>query len=281
VTEPIRAEVAGRTLLGAPAPAYGGAAIFAALEDLEPRGLKPPLHSAANLDLVGRTFLSALARTRAKLGDLPGGRETSRVPAVFTELAVAEGTTHFVVVDSAGNIVCATQSLSLHFGAGVVAPGTGVLMNNSMSNFTYRAGTGGNIAAPGKRPWSTIAPIIVLQEGRPVLALGLPGSTRIPSGLLQVLADHLLLGRAIGGAIADTRVHWSGGNGERPARFESENTLPAEAASTLGALGWKTDTSRTPGGGSYFGGVNAIVLEPDGSRTGYADPRRTNAAAGH
>lgn len=283
--EPIGVEVAGHRLRGVPPPAYGGAVIFAALKVLESDALKSPLLTAPQLDRIGRVYLSTLAQARAQLGDLPQAREvahrlidgTVSPGAAAPVSAEAEGTTHFVVVDRAGNIVCATQSLSHHFGAGVVAPGTGVVMNNSVSNFTFRAG-GANAAAPGRRPRSTIAPILVFAGARPVLALGLPGSSRIPSGLLQVLADHLLVGRPIGEAIADTRVHWAGN--EAPGRIEAENTLPAPVEAGLRRAGWKVDAHWTPGGGSHFGGVNAVVLEPDGARTGYADPRRTNAAVG-
>src|SRR5690606_34112899 len=79
----------------------------------------------------------------------------------------AAATTHFAVADAQGNIVCATQSLSLHFGAGVVAPGTGVVLNNTMSNFAYSTPDSVNAPAPGKRPRSTIAPTLVFRDGRP------------------------------------------------------------------------------------------------------------------
>lgn len=288
IAEPLRAEVAGRTLLGVLPPSYGGAVIFAALEELEKDPLTAPLRTAAQIDRVGRLYLNVLAPARAQLGDTDEARALARRIAAggmreFPAGAVpndAEGTTHFVVVDAAGNIVCATQSLSLHFGAGVVAPGTGVVMNNTMSNFSYRPGSA-NSALAGRRPTSTIAPIIVFEEGRPILALGLPGSTRIPSGLLQVLADHLLLKRGLAEAIADTRMQWVDVVGSRKNRFESENTLAQSVQEELRTRGWEVDAKRVPGGGSHFGGVNAITLNPDGSRTGYADPRRTNAAIGH
>jgi gamma-glutamyltranspeptidase/glutathione hydrolase len=288
VAEPLRAEVAGRTLLGVLPPSYGGAVIFAALEELEKDPLTSPLRTAAQIDRVGRLYLNILARARSQLGDTDEARTLARRVAAggIRELPAgpvptdSEGTTHFAVVDAAGNIVCATQSLSLHFGAGVVAPGTGVVMNNTMSNFSYRPGSA-NSAQAGRRPTSTVAPILVFEGGRPVLAIGLPGSTRIPSGLLQVLADHLLLQRRLADAIGDTRMQWVDVVGSRNNRFESENTLPASVQDALRQRGWEVDAKRVPGGGSHFGGVNAITLNPDGSRTGFADPRRTNAAVGH
>lgn len=290
LVEPIAVDVAGRTLVGLPPPAYGAALIFSTLRALETANPVAPLRTAANLDRFGRTYLGLLARGREGFGDRPEARDRAleliRAATDLPALSGAgpkanEGTTHFVVVDRDGNIVCATQSLSLHFGAGVVAPGTGVVMNNTLSNFSYRTPAGANAPGPRKRPTSTIAPLLVLEQGRPVLALGLPGSTRIPSGLLQVLADWLFFDRPIAEAIGDTRVTWVSPGGARPPLLEAENTLPADVAAELRRLGWTVDTQRAPGSGSHFGGVNAIMLNADGSRTGYADPRRTNAAVGH
>jgi gamma-glutamyltranspeptidase/glutathione hydrolase len=191
-------------------------------------------------------------------------------------------TTHFVVADRHGNVVCATQSQSLHFGAGVVPPGTGVVMNNSMSNFTFTEPASMNYVAPGRRSRSTIAPTIVLRDGQPDFALGLPGASRIPTAMLQVLFDHLVLGRPLADAIGDTRVHFSAPfrSGETVA-FEAEQSLPHAESLALQALGWKVNLPEPAGTGRHFGGINAIVFNADGSRTGLADPRRTNVAAGH
>ncbi len=192
-------------------------------------------------------------------------------------------TTHFIVVDQAGNIVCATQSQSLHFGAGVVAPGTGVVLNNTMNNFAVSNPRSVNYLAPGKRPRSTITPTIVLRDGKPVLALGIPGAQRIPTAVLQVLLDHFVFHRPLAEAIGDTRLHLL--NPMRPDDpnnvFEVEESLPADVEAGLVKLGWKVVRREPAGAGRHFGGLNAVELRPDGSRTGYADPRRTNAAIGH
>lgn len=211
--------------------------------------------------------------------EVPGGYHWDESP--FYESAMA-GTTHFVVADRWGNIVCATQSQSLHFGAGVVPPGTGVVMNNSMSNFSFSDPKSLNYIAPGKRPRSTIAPTIVLRHGRPVFAIGIPGGSRIPTALLQVLLDRLVLDRPLAQAIGDTRVHYyaphQGGEAEV---FEAEQSLPHAAAEALQAHGWKVVLFEPAGTGRHFGGVNAIEFNADGARTGYADPRRTNIAVGY
>ena len=160
-------------------------------------------------------------------------------------------TTHFLVADAAGSIACATQSQSLHFGAGVVPPGTGVVLNDSMSNFAFSEPGGINYVAPGKRPRSTIAPTLIFRKGRPILAIGIPGASRIPTALLQALLDRLTLDR------------------------------PLAEAEALRRLGWKVEMPEAAGTGRTFGGINAIELNPGGGYAGYADPRRTNAAVGY
>jgi gamma-glutamyltranspeptidase / glutathione hydrolase len=199
----------------------------------------------------------------------------------FTDNAMA-ATTHFAVADASGNVVCATQSLSLHFGAGVVAPGTGVVLNDTMSNFAYFDAKSVNYIAPGKRPRSTIAPSIVFRDGKPQFAIGIPGSSRIPTAILQVLIDHLVLHRPLADAIGDTRVHLKGGqgwNGEET--LEAEQSLTPKVVRDLEQRGWRVELPEPPNTGRYFGGINVIELNPDGSYTGYADPRRTNAAVGY
>jgi len=191
-------------------------------------------------------------------------------------------TTHFIVADRHGNIVCATQSQSLHFGAGVVPPGTGVVMNNSMSNFAFHDTTSINYVAPGKRSRSTIAPTLVLRAGKPSFAIGLPGASRIPTAMLQVLIDRLMLARPLAEAIGDTRIHFTAPyrRGEVEA-FEAEQSFPHEQSLALQALGWKVNLPEPAGTGRFFGGVNAIEFNPDGTLTGLADPRRTNVAGGY
>lgn len=191
-------------------------------------------------------------------------------------------TTHFIVVDAHGNIACATQSQSLHFGAGVVPPGTGVVLNDSMSNFSFSDSKSLNYVAPGKRSRSTIAPTLVLRGGKPVLAIGIPGAARIPSALLQTLLDRLVLDRPLDEAIGDTRIHFvASARLDEVDTIEAEQSFPAGEKAGLVERGWKLALPEPAGTGRHFGGINAIEISPDGTRTGYADPRRTNAAMGY
>lgn len=309
LSEPIGLDFRGYRLLAAPPPATGAALFFTILKAIEVDVFDGPLRSAANLDKIGRVWREALPLVQGGIADAPGSlfnyermvapdsirqiRARASVPlAKSPRVALLDGggwpesaqaaTTHFIVADAAGNIVCATQSYSLHFGAGVVPPGTGVVLNDSMSNFSFDDEKSLNYPAPGRRPRSTIAPALVLRAGRPLLAIGIPGGARIPTAMLQVLFDRLVCNRSLQDAIGDTRVHWVNATGDKPGyRVEAEETLPEATVVGLRALGWEVELREPAGTGVNFGGLNVITLNPDGTKTGYADPRRTNAAVGY
>ena len=309
LTEPVGIDFRGDRIQAAPPPSNGSAMFLPALKALEDEAFGAgPLRTASNLDLLGRVWRLVEPDSYRLIGDAPESAfnfeklvapdairalrakvmlnrrsrpEAAAADRPFYESAMA-ATTHFIVVDARGDIVCATQSLSVHFGAGVVPPGTGVVLNNSMSNFEFAGPEHVNFLAPGRRPRSTISPTLVFRHGKPLLALGVPGSARIPTAMLQVLIDRLVLHRPLADAIGDTRFHflipWKPGDVDT---FEAEASFPAAQADALRALGWKVSLAEPAGRGRRFSGVNAVEFNPDGSLTGFADPRRTNAAAGY
>lgn len=313
ITEPVTMDFRDYTLLSGPPPSSGSALFLPILKVLEKETLHGgPLRTAVNLDLIGRIWREVYPNIARSIGDVPESRfllekllAPDAIAGIRARVMEAPGarrkvvhfvpgfeespdyesamaaTTHFIVVDPAGNIVCATQSLSLHFGSGVVPPGTGVVMNNSMSNFATSEPTNLNYVAPGKRPRSTIGPTIVLHGGRPLLAIGIPGSSRIPTALLQALLDRLLLNRPLAEAIGDTRIHFRDTYQTDAEAIEAEQSFPAGEATRLRELGWKVVLREPAGTGRYFGGINAVEFNAEGTLTGYADPRRTNAAAGY
>lgn len=308
IVAPVEVAFDGKTIVSAPPPTTGAPLLLTVLKALE--GVPPPapaLRSAAYLDEIGRVWRQVEPPIYGLIGDAPEARfnfekmiAPDAIAAIRQAAAVrpaapaaafsdpgefyqdkAAATTHFIVVDAAGDIVCATQSLSLHFGAGVVAPGTGVVLNDSMSNFSYTEPGTINYVAPHRRPPSTIAPTLVLDGRRPELAIGIPGSSRIPTALIQVLLDHLVLHRSLADAIGDTRVHWYRSYKTGQEMIEAERSLPADVVAGLEAMGWKVSLREPAGQGQFFGGINAVEFNPDGTLTGFADPRRTNAAAGY
>jgi len=309
ISEPLQMDFRGYRILSSPPPTQGPALFLTIMKALEAETFDGgPLRTAANLDKIGRVWRVVSPLVSRAVGDAADSRASfeklisadsirdirakafdakpAGVTAIFPndnpfyESPMA-ATTHFLVADGQGNIVCATQSQSLHFGAGVVPPGTGVVLNDSMSNFGYVDAAGVNYVAPGKRARSTISPSIVLRDGKPVFAIGIPGAARIPTAMLQGLLDRLALNRPLVEAIGDTRVHYvPAARAGEPATFEAERSFPAADAEALRKLGWKVVLPEEAGRGRHFGGLNAIEFNADGSLTGYADPRRTNAAVG-
>ncbi|TWT78315.1 Gamma-glutamyltranspeptidase precursor [Posidoniimonas polymericola] len=189
-------------------------------------------------------------------------------------------TSHLVVADSEGNVACVTQSLSYHFGASVVAADTGVLLNNSMCNFNTRNLDSVNAIAPGKRPRSTIAPVIVMRDNEVRLAFGIPGGQRIASTTALILLDTLRKGHSLSEALIDWRYHLRRPvePGQPHNQIDLEEGAPEDLRERLAARGWRSAEWRCDG--SYFGGGNGVEYLPDGTLAAVADPRRTNDAMG-
>jgi len=125
-------------------------------------------------------------------------------------------TTHYSVVDAHGNVASVTTTLNLNFGSGIVATGTGVLLNNEMDDFSARPGVpnafglmGGdaNAIAPGKRPLSSMTPVIVYRDGQPWLVTGSPGGARIISTVLQAIVNAVDFGLNPMESAAMPRIH--------------------------------------------------------------------------
>src|SRR6202021_3208914 len=107
-------------------------------------------------------------------------------------------TTHFSVVDRFGNAVSNTYTLNFNYGVGLVAEGTGILLNNELDDFAVKPdapnaygliGYAANAPGPGKRPLSSMTPTIILKDGKPFLATGSPGGRRIITAVLHVVVD--------------------------------------------------------------------------------------------
>jgi gamma-glutamyltranspeptidase/glutathione hydrolase len=140
-------------------------------------------------------------------------------------------TTHWSVADAEGNWVAVTATINTSFGSKVVIPGTGVVMNNQLDDFSIQPGVtnyfglvGGeaNAVAPGKRPLSSMTPTIVLKNGKPIIALGAAGGPKIITAVLMELIYMLDLGMSAEEAMAAPRIHhqWS------PGELMVEQSLP-------------------------------------------------------
>jgi gamma-glutamyltranspeptidase/glutathione hydrolase len=172
----------------------------------------------------------------------------------------AEGahTTHLTVADRDGFVVSATQTINSLFGARYMVPGTGMIPNNYLYVFDPHAGRA-NSLAPGKRVTSSMAPIIVLQDGRPRFALGLPGGLRIFPSAMQAVINLIDHGMSLQEAVEAPRV-WTQGFA-----LELEPGIDAAVSQTLSERGH--DTLRVP---NVAGGMCAIRFDDDGSMEGAA-----------
>lgn len=167
-------------------------------------------------------------------------------------------TTHVTAADANGNVVSATQTINGLFGACVQIPGTGMIANNYMFNFDPHSGRALSIA-PGKRVFTSMAPMMVLREGRISYALGLPGALRIFPSALQAIVNLIDHRMSLQEAVEAPRIWTEGGV------LELEEAIPEAVAQELAARGHRI--VRSP---RIAGGMNAIAFNADGTLTGAA-----------
>jgi len=187
-------------------------------------------------------------------------------------------TTHISVVDKDRNMVAITQTISSFFGAGIMVEGTGVILNNEVYNFTSNLAAGNRIE-PGKRMRTSIAPTIVLKEGKPFFTIGTPGGTRIVPTMVQLMTNVMDFNMSLQDAINAPRFFVREGNDS----FEYEIRMSEEILEGLKAMGYPIDeTGAHPEFDLYFGGAQGVMVDPDtGELIGAADPRRAGAAIGY
>ncbi len=172
-------------------------------------------------------------------------------------------TTHLTTADKWGNVVSYTLTIEQTGGSGIVVPGRGFLLNNELTDFNFTDTQNGhdpNLPGPGKRPRSSMAPTIVLKDGKPVLALGSPGGATIITTVLQTLVNRLDLGMTLPAAVAAPRA--SDRNG---AAADAE---PGFDTGGLTELGHKFATV------SEIGAVAAIEFGPGRTMQAVAEPTR-------
>jgi gamma-glutamyltranspeptidase / glutathione hydrolase len=186
-------------------------------------------------------------------------------------------TTHFSVVDRFGNAVSNTYTLNFSYGVGLVAEGTGVVLNNELDDFAAKpdtpnayglTGAEANEPGPGKRPLSSMTPTIVLEDGKPFLVTGSPGGSRIISTVLQLIVNVIDRGMDIADAVSAPRVHdqWM------PDQVYAEPGVAEDLIAALQARGDKVVPQRP------FTSANSIKITPEGF-VGAADPRSPGARA--
>ncbi len=216
------------------------------------------------------------ARWRATI-DPQRATPASEIHAGAAADSEGHNTTHFSIVDRFGNAVANTYTLNFSYGVGLVADGTGILLNNELDDFAAKPeapnaygliGFDANAPGPGKRPLSSMTPTIVLKDGKPFLITGSPGGSRIITTVLQVIVNVIDRGMGIAEAVAAPRVH----NQWTPDQVYAEPALSPDIVAALQARGDKVVPQRP------FTSAESILMTPEGL-VGAADPRTSGALA--
>jgi gamma-glutamyltranspeptidase/glutathione hydrolase len=301
VREPVRGSYRGYDIVSMPLPSSGGTVLIESLNILEGFPMRD-LHqgSVDSLHLLIEAMKRAYADRARYLGDpafvhAPIARLLAKdyaakqrasidmmraTPAAAVPLPPpheGDNTTHFSVADSFGNAVSNTYTLNFSYGVGLVAKGTGVLLNNELDDFTAAPGASNayglvgfeaNLPGPGRRPLSSMTPTIVLKDGKPVLVTGSPGGSRIISTVLQVIVNVLDYDMTIADAVAVPRLHhqWL------PDEVRAEHGFSKDVIAGLRARG---HIVVMPMGQTS---ANSIAITPDGF-LGAADPRTRGSSA--
>jgi gamma-glutamyltranspeptidase/glutathione hydrolase len=303
--KPLQGRYRGYDILTAPPPSSGGLGLLQMLGMLEDTGYeRSGAGSAASSHVLAEVMRRYFADRATYLGDpdhvrLPASgmldpkyvaarKQSIRPDVVSASDAVGAGepfgyesgeTTHFNVIDAAGNAVALTYTLNGSYGSGVTVPGLGILLNNEMDDFAAKPGEANmygliqgeaNAIAPGKRPLSAMTPTIVSKDGRLFMALGAPGGPRIINGVLQVLVNVIDFGLNVQRAVDQPRLHhqW------KPDRLRLEPGFSPDTRALLELRGHVIEPIST------VGSVEAIVVA-DGWLQGAQNGRSAGKAAGY
>ena len=214
------------------------------------------------------------ASLRSQIPEYKAIPPESVYPAIEPE---GTNTTHYSVIDNQGNAVAVTYTINSYFGAGVIAPGTGFLLNNEMDDFTSKPGEPNqfglrqgatNKIEPGKRPLSSMSPTIVSKDNQVVLITGSPGGSTIPTTVLQVILNVIDYGLDINKAVNSPRFHYQG----LPDRIVIEpDAISATVIEDLKSRGYNVKTFRT------YGAAESIAIDLDTGLIEAANDSRKSA----
>jgi gamma-glutamyltranspeptidase/glutathione hydrolase len=299
---PVRGTYRGYGIVSMPPPSSGGVVLLEMLNILEGYDLGHD-DEAQQMFLMVETMKRAYADRAEFLGDpdaveVPVARLIAKErgaqwratidpdhatpasdihPTTITVGPEGHNTTHFSVIDSFGNAVSNTYTLNLSYGMGLVADGTGVLLNDELDDFAAKPGApnafglvGGtaNAPGPGKRPLSSMTPTIVLKDGKPFLVTGSPGGSLIINAVLQIVLDEIDRGMDLAAAVSTPRIYdqWM------PDFVFADPGFPAKLVNALEAKGDHVVVKQ------LLTSANSIRVTPEGF-IGAADPRTRGALA--
>jgi gamma-glutamyltranspeptidase/glutathione hydrolase len=302
--QPVRGTYRGYEVLSMPPPSSGGAHIIEILNVLEgfPLG-EQGLNSSASLHEMAEAEKLAYADRATWLGDpdfvkiplaglvskayaehlrgliaLDRARPAADIRAGEPQRYESDQTTHFSIVDGDGDAVANTYTLNLPYGSGLVADGTGILLNNELDDFAAKPGAanayglmGGGANAPGpmKRPLSSMSPTLMFKDGKLVMATGSPGGSTIISTVLQIILNVVDHGLNVAEAENAPRAHdqlW-------PDELRIEHGISPDTVHLLEAMGHKVVVR------DAMGSANTIVRTSDGMLEGASDLRQRGTLA--
>ena len=301
IRQPIRGSYRGYEIYSMPPPSSGGIHLVQILNLLEAFPIRALGHNTAQtIHLMAESMKLAYADRSKFLGDpdfvavppqLISKRYADRLrrkinsneatpsqeisPGNPYQLIESNDTTHYSVIDQAGNAVANTYTLNFSYGSGITVPGTGILLNNEMDDFTAKPGVanaygliGGelNAIAPEKRMLSSMTPTIVTKEGKPFLVTGSPGGSRIITATLQTILNVIDHGMNIAEATYAERIHhqWL------PDHLQIEQGLNGDTLRLLRLKGHHIELDDAMGS-------TQSVMSKDGVFYGASDPRRPGA----
>jgi len=310
---PLTSSYRGYQIVSMPPPSSGGVHVIQMLNVLEGWDMKSLGHnSAAYIHRLTESMKYAYADRSKYLGDpdyfdVPVKTLTSKEYAAdirgkinldratpSTEIAPAQNlpeesndTTHFSVMDKAGNMVANTYTLNYTYGNGHSVPGAGFLLNNEMDDFSAKPGMpngygllGGeaNSIEPGKRPLSSMTPTFLFKDGEPVMATGSPGGSTIITVVLQTILNVMEFDMNVQAAVNMPRIHhqWY------PDRLFLEPGHSVDTRRMLGQMGHQVKTGANEAWDTVLGSAQSLARSVDGLILGAADPRRPGSfAAGY
>ncbi|WP_296195163.1 MULTISPECIES: gamma-glutamyltransferase [unclassified Psychrobacter] len=299
---PVKGDYRGYEIVSMPPPSSGGIHIVQILNILEGYPLKDyGQNSAQTIHLMSEAMQLAYADRAEYLGDadfidVPASGLTSQPyadklralinPNKATPAATikannplpyeSDQTTHFSIVDKDGNAVANTYTLNFSYGTGLVAEGTGILLNNEMDDFSAKPGVpngygliGGdaNAVEANKRPLSSMSPTLVFKDSKPYIVTGSPGGSRIITTVTQVISNVIDHDMNIAEATHAPRIHdqWL------PDEIRIEKALNVDTIKKLESMGHKVSPQ------SAMGSTQSIMITPNGVY-GSSDPRIVDAA---
>lgn len=306
--KPVNGEFRGLDVVSMPPPSSGGVLIIQMLNMLEQYELDSlDWNSSAYIHLLTEVERRAYADRSEHLGDpdfwqvplemlISEKYAIQRIQDIHLNQATPSAeilpgenwpaespeTTHFSVIDKAGNAVSTTTTLNFSFGCGIVVERAGFFLNNEMDDFSSKPGVPNafgllgneaNAIQPGKRMLSSMTPTIVFKDETPFLIVGAPGGSTIITTVLQVILNSVVHTMDIQAAVAAPRVHsqWY-----PDVVYGEIRALPSDVITNLEQLGHTVETH--PWG--YMGQANCILADSTGIYGG-ADPRGENAAVGY